>query len=103
LKESINSKDKELKEFKMKVEEYEDNKKFYENFNALVKEFKNDCGKEIDYKEIVKKHITDDGEKSLALYIYTLNMKNKSLREESENCNKCFIKNKKFRNFFFLI
>lgn len=63
-------------------------KKLYENFNSIVKEFEEDCGKEIDYKEIVKKYIKQDGEKTLSIYVYNLHMRVKSFKEESEKCNK---------------
>lgn len=88
IKQKLDHKNEEIKVLNNKVEEFEKTKKLYEGFNLISKEFEEDCGKEIDYKEIVKKHIKEDGEKSLALYIYTLNIKIKNFREESEKCNK---------------
>jgi len=90
-KERLDKKKEEINLLKTKVEEYENNKKLSEKFNELLKEFEENCGKEIDYKEIVKKHIKEDGEKSLALYIYTLNIKVKNFKEESEKCRFIFI------------
>lgn len=86
-KERIEKKNEEIIALKNKVEDYDNKRKLYENFNELLNDFEENCEKDIDYKEIVKKHIKEDGEKSLALYIYTLNIKVKNFKEESEKCN----------------
>jgi len=89
-KEIIYKKNEEITLLKTKVDDYENKKKLYENFNEILNEFEQNCEKDIDYKDIVKKHIKEDGEKSLAIYIYTLNVKVKNFREESEKCIKMF-------------
>lgn len=92
IKERIDKKNEEINALKIKVEDSENKKKLYENFNQLLNDFEENCEKDIDYKDIVKKHIKEDGEKSLALYIYTLNIKVKNFREESEKCILYFLK-----------
>jgi len=86
LKENIDNKNSEISQLNKKVEEFENMKKLYESFNSIVKEFGEDCGKEIDYKEIVKKHIKQDGEKTLSIYVYNLHMRVKCFKEECEKC-----------------
>jgi len=85
-KEIIERKSEEIGTLKNIVDDFENKKNLYKNFNQLLNDFEENCGKDIDYKEIVKKHVKEDGEQSLALYIYTLNIKAKSFREESEKC-----------------
>lgn len=84
LKEELKNKEKEVDSLNARIKEFEDHKKQYEAYNDLLKDFEEHCGKEIDYKEIIRKNLNKDGEKAIALYVYTLDMKYKNFKEESE-------------------
>jgi hypothetical protein len=61
---------------------FNENKSLYEESNKLFEEFKNS---ETDYEENIKCY-KNMGEKSLSMYVFTVERKYKKLKEENEEC-----------------
>jgi hypothetical protein len=78
------------------INSFNKNKSLYEESNKLFEEFENS---ETDYEENIKCY-KNMGEKSLSMYVFTVERKYKKLKEENEDCKYMKINNINFFYYF---